>query len=243
MEFSNTSTLGGLIQECELLTGLGNTQISGNTTNLKIITRLLNATYHEVVTMILDSQDEWDFDDKNHTDYPILTTSLVASQQDYTLPASLKALKIKRVEITYDGSQWYKAEPLDINELGIATDTTTISGNFSTGSPRYDLQNNALFLYPIPSSNVSGGLKIWVSREIDEFTTADTTQEPGFDEPFHRMLAVGASLKYAMAKQLSNRKELIEEYGDYEKRLRGYYGNKQKDRDVIAMQAAYVDYN
>lgn len=242
MQFNDTATRTGLIQECEFLTSIGKTQISGNTGNLQDFTRFINATYHEVVTMILDAQDEWDFDDKNHTDYPILTSSLVGSQQDYALPISMKILKLKRVEVSFDGSKWSKAEPLDINELGIATDTTTISGNFSVGAPRYDIQNNAIFLYPIPTGAVSGGLKIWISREIDEFTTADTTQEPGIDKPFHRMLAVGASLKYGSGKALGNYKALLDEYADYEKSLRRFYGNKQKDRDVTAMQAAFVDY-
>ena len=80
MQFSDTTNLNGLIQRCELLTGLGDTGISGDATLLKHFTSLINQTYHKVVTMILQSQDEWDFDDKNHTDYPILTTDLVVSQ-------------------------------------------------------------------------------------------------------------------------------------------------------------------
>ena len=61
MVFNDTTDKKGLIQDCELRTGLGDTAISGNAALLDHFTRLINQRYQGVVTMILDSQDEWDF--------------------------------------------------------------------------------------------------------------------------------------------------------------------------------------
>ena len=94
--YSDVTNDSGLIQECEFLTNVGTTGISGNAQRLQDFTRLINSRYHQVVTMILHSQNSWDYDDINHTDFPILTTNLVANQPDYSLPASEKILKLKR---------------------------------------------------------------------------------------------------------------------------------------------------
>lgn len=241
MQYSDTTNKNGLLQRCEFWTDLGDATISGTAVLKSQFTQGLNNWYHKVVTMILSAQDEWDFDDSNHTDFPVLTTNLVASQQDYSIPVSEKVLKIKRMEVTYDGTNWYKAEPLDINEVGHATDTTTISSMFSTSKPYYDVQYGSIFLYPIPTSNVTAGLKIWWTREIDEFTTSDTTQEPGIDEPFHEMLPLGASFDYCVAKGLAKKNDIFTVLQDYEKRLKEFYGSKQKDRKYV-MKSAYINY-
>lgn len=242
MQFSDTTNRTGIIQDCEFWSGLGKEQISGNTDLLQDFTRLINNRYDKYVMILLNSQDSWDFDDINYTDYPLLTANLVANQQDYTFPASLNILKIKRVEVTYDGSKWYKAEPLDVNELGTASDTTTIANQFFTTQPYFDPENNGLRLYPIPSANVTNGLKIWIYRNVDAFSTADTTQVPGFDRAYHQLLSLGASLDYMIQKgqqpaaNLANKLELLE------KEFIRHYGSKQKDPNMI-LKPAFVDYN
>lgn len=243
MQFSDTSGLSGLIQECEYMTGLGDAAISGNTSLLKHFTRSINKWYYKVVTMILDSQDGWDFDDSNYTDYPVATTAMVASQRDYVLPTSQKVLRVKRVDVTYDGTTYYKAEPFDINESGSGfgpsantTMETTVDNRFSRTAPKYDLKANSIWIYPrAATADVTAGAKIRIefSRELDEFTTADTTQEPGFDEPFHAMLAVGASLDFAIAKGKENKNDLAALMADYEGRIRKYYGKKEDDREIV----------
>ncbi len=250
MTFNDTTSRNGLIQECEFLTGTGDAGISGDTNLLKHFTRLINARYHQVVTMILDSQDDWDFDDINNSDFPAFSTALTTNR-DTSIPASEKVLKIKRVDVTYDGQTWYKAEPFDSGETGLglgrAADTAmeaVVDSRFSKTAPKYDLKKNSIILYPkANSTDVANGARIKVeyTREVDEFTTADTTQEPGIDEPFHRMIAVGASLDFAVAKGTTNKNDLAAMYGDYEARLRKYYGKKNEDRMII-MKPAYINY-
>lgn len=243
MQFNDTSNLNGLIQSCEDWTGLGDGQISGDTTMLKRFTRLINTSYHKIVTMILDSQDESDFDDVNHGNTGFIKTyNLTADTQSILLPASDKILKLKRVEVTYDGVTWRHAQPIDINEYGGTADATTVNGLFSVSEPYYDVHGSYIFLYPIPTANVTGGLKIWASREIDEFTTADTTQEPGIAEPFHEFIALDASLTYGSQHGLANTNVMSVKAIEYEARLRNFYGTRQEDR-VMVMKNAGENYD
>ena len=86
----------GIVQDIEFFTGLGRTTISGDTTNLlPEFTGRINSHYHKVVSMILSAQDMSDFDDGNHTDFPIISTDLVADQPDYGLPLSQQVINIQ----------------------------------------------------------------------------------------------------------------------------------------------------
>ncbi|HAX98436.1 MAG TPA: hypothetical protein DCY12_06010 [Candidatus Atribacteria bacterium] len=227
MVFSDTTNYNGLIQNCEFICNLGATGISGNTALLKDFTRNINNRYDQIISIILESMDGWDWDDSNQTDYPIATANLVANQQDYTFPTTL--LKIKRVEVSYDGTEWHEVTPFDISQRSRPTDTTSIADDFTATEPYYDIVGSAVFLYPIPASNVTSGLKIWYFREKDAFTTTDTTQKAGFDSVFHPMLAVGASLDWAIVFNPDLSKRLVEEWFSWEGRLRKYYGKKALD--------------
>lgn len=242
MVYNDTTTLNGLIQSCEFWTGKGNAQISGDVTALAEFTRLININYHKVVTMIFASMDEWDFDDINHADAGFIKTyNITSGTQTVALPASDKILKIKRAEITYDGTNWVRLNPMDINEYGGTSDAATIANNFTQSEPYYDMHGNYVYLYPIPNASVTAGLKLWITREIDEFTAADTTQSPGIDEPFHEMIAIGASLDYAFAKNLAATNGLAAKFVDYESRLKQYYGSKQADRAIV-LKSSEVNY-
>lgn len=261
MQFNPASGGQGLVDDITFWTGATTNEYS-----LADRTRNINTWYYKVVTMALNSLDEWDFDDPNFSnDHPIVTRPLVANRRDYAFStalwsliateggaagsdAAIKPLKIKRVDICYDGTGnvCYKAEPFDSSEmgLGLGNDTET-DGRFSKSKPYYDLDGNAINVYPRASdANVtnSGVLRVEFVREIDEFTTSDTTQEPGIDEPFHRMLSIGASLDYVIKHGLPNKNELAALLADYEERLKKYYGSKSTDRNYI-LKPAFTDYN
>jgi len=230
LQFSDTSTRQGLIQDCEDNLNFPAAGISGTSALLQQFTRQINIWYHKIITMIFASQDDWDWDDSNQTDYPIATTDLVANQQDYTIPVSLNVLKIQRIDVSYDGgTTWKRAVPIDAGSINVALSSTNIAQAFSTDNPKYDIRNNAIFLYPVPSSNSTGGLKIWFSRGPLEFATTDTTKLPGFDAAFHRMLSLGASYDYAFIKNLPTQAALLNLLQDYEARLKQYYGRKNED--------------
>lgn len=134
----------------------------------------------------------------NKTDYPVATTPLVASQRDYQFD-SISFLKIKRVDVTYDGTNWYRATPFDSGtyQEGLGNDTL-VDKNFDKSAPYYDPKGFGLWLYPLPNADdVAAGGKIRVEyvRAYDEFAYDDTTAEPPIDRPFHDLIAIGAALK------------------------------------------------
>lgn len=237
-------TLGDIATKARFLT---NTDIvSWPDANLLID---INIWYQKVVTMILESQDESDFDDARRTNYPMQTTPMIANQRDYTMPVSEKVLKIKRVDVTYDGVNWYKANPLDDGEIvwGMGSDTLT-DQYFIRQEPRYDVKYNSFFLYPMPlASDVASGGSIRVewSRQIQPFLVSDyttvltdSTVVPGYDDPFHPMLADGAAFEYAVTRQLPQSTQLQAQLVDWETRLRQAYGKKELDRELM-LKAAY----
>jgi len=245
MVYSDTTNKNGIIQRCEDYTNIGDGGISSDSTLLYKFTSNVNEAYADIIREILLSQDSFDWDDSNHTDFPIGTFPLVASQRDYNFPTSLNLLTLKRVDVTYDGSTYYRATPVDSSEIqdGIGNDTS-VDALFSKTAPRYDPKSNGFWLYPMASaSEVSSGAKarIEFTRKADEFVYTDTSQEPGIDRTFHDLLAVGAALKYAIAKDANKAGNLKTLWDEGMGRLRTYYGKRNTDAQLI-MNPQIPDY-
>lgn len=209
----------------------------------------INMWIHKVQSMIFTSMDEVDFDDKNYTDYPEKTTPLIANQRDYTVPVTEKVISFKRVDISYDGQNWYRATPIDtgemLNGLGPASATTQQTKTdalFSKTSPRYDTAYNSVFIYPrADATDVANGGKIfmqWV-RELKEITVSDLTTGtlvPGFDTEFHPILAYGPAYEFLLGTGQNVDTEYVQKsLQDLETRLIATYGKKQVDRNMSAV--------
>jgi hypothetical protein len=224
----NASTSNGLRNFTRFLTNTNTTTYSNADLDAS-----LNTYYHYFVNEILGAMDSWDFQGE------IATADLVASQQEYVLPTDI--LKIKRVEISYDGTNWYMAEPFDINMRGRATDTTSIAADFSKSKPYFDAYDNSVFLYPIPDTAVTAGLKVWYEKEPTELSSA--TSEPSFLEAYHKGLAFGAAKdffykygKYNDANAMDN------ELSRHINRAKDFYNRKVQDQPYI-ITPLYVDYD
>lgn len=212
----------------------------------------INLWYEKIVTMIFESQDDTDFDDQRNTTYPILTTPLVAAQRDYSMPVSNNVLKIKRVDITYNGTDYFRATPFDdgVPQWGMGNPLQE-DANMIKAAPRYDIKYNSLFIYPLAqASDVSAGAQIRIEweRDITVFTTADYTTDlsdstvtPGIDAPWHMMLAYGAAYEFANNNNLPQLQNIKADLADWEARLRTAYGNKDKDT-MLALRPAYDSY-
>lgn len=246
--YFKTMTLGEINTKITQLTGT-------DTTSYPNSTRLIDINNHlqKVVGMIFDSQDETDYDDQRNTDYPIVTTSLTTNR-DYTIPVSEKVLRIKNVSISYDGTNVYRASPLEINstEMPVApASATTANANidqyFDIISPRYDIKYNSIFIYPKPTQaqvDAGGFMVIEWERQPTPFTLSELTtgtEVPGFDDTFHMMLALGPALDYCIPLQLPQKNDIAQMYADYETRLRKQYSSKQKDRVYQFKSSIWLD--
>ena len=241
MQFNDTTNKSGIIQRIEFTTGLPDGAISGDSTQLAYFTSLVNEVYYDVVTERMRAQDTWDFDDTNWTDYAVATTPLVAGQRDYSLQTDPNMFKIKRIDVSYDGSTYYRANATDSGrfEFGIGNDSD-VDSQFSKTEPAYDVKADYIWLYPrAEAADVTAGGKIRAeyTRVLDVFTTADTSQEPGIDPMWHDLIALGAAMKYAAMRNHENTKSLKVLYDERMAAMREYYARKQDDMDTALIAA------
>ena len=201
MVFNDTTDKLGMIQYAEQLCGFDDGDISGTSTLLKQFTGLINSVYREIIARIWKVQGDWEFDDRVHSTLPIATTDLVADQQDYELPST--AQQIQRVEILDKNEDYQLIYPIDKSQI---EDEAMTEFYETAGMPvYYDMIGRSIFLYPKPSSadvTTTAGLKIYVARDIDEFNSSDTTQEPGFVNNFHALIPLTSSKRYAIGKSM-----------------------------------------
>jgi len=216
-------TITNILDRITFYTSL-DTNIFPNTDRLLAI----NKWYDNLHSIILESQDEWDFDDSNHTDLPIAKTDLTVNVGTYAFPPTI--YKLNKLEVNY-GSGLVKANPIDLIETGLSDDE--IEARASVDNPYYRVFNGSFQLYPVPTATTANGLQIFYDREVDLFTTADITtgtKKPGLDRLWHDYIAIGASLDAGVKFMLNNKADLKALLDDMETRIRKYYGNRQKDR-------------
>ena len=232
MVFSDTTNKQGLIQDIDFLVNSDDQSYP-----IEDKTRNINRAYDEAVSLILQADGRWEFDDQNYTDLPIATTNLVAGQQDYGFDD--RFLIVDRVEIKDAGGNWHAILP--ISQADVIRDGSSLTqflGN--PGQPQfYDKIANSIFLYAAPSYNSTGGLKVYFQRNIRYFTPTDTTETPGFNPQFHRLLSAKAALDFAVAKNLPQGlphgrvpNALTTMIERLENNLQEYYTRKSKDENI-----------
>lgn len=194
--------------------------------------RSANSWVRKAVFLSWRNSDAWEFDDSNYSTLPIATTTLVNEQADYSLPSN--GLDVERVEVL-DSSGNYKL----LTQLDKGMVDSAMTEYYETpGMPAYyDLVGNSLVLYPKPSASyvtVAAGLKLYLARDIDGFTTLDTSQEPGFVPTFHPYVAYGSALDYAIAKNIDVNKVSVIKLGlnEYQSAIQDYYAKRNKDSKV-----------
>jgi hypothetical protein len=221
MNLNSSSTSDGLRNFTRYITNSNTTTY----TDADMIASL-NSYYDLFCNEILEAMDDWDFQGE------IATADLVASQQEYVFPSDI--LKLKRIEISYDGSTYYEAKPEDVNETeNVSSSVAVINGDYDQSEPKYDLMDNSFFIKPVPTAAVVSGIKIWYEKLITKLS-ADT-DEPTFARPFHKGLCYGASRDYfekfidkgGNATKLSVANQNLE---NYIARMKAYYRKKNQDR-------------
>lgn len=213
------------------------TRLTGeNTTRYTNAQRAVDLTIglDKVVSMILDSQDDTDWNDPNHgTTFPILDTPLVANQRDYGFAVSDDVLQIKDVQVSYDGTTYYTANPLDRSRLPVSPDSPDIDKYFPQSQPCYDVEGLSILIYPAPIASV-GEISVRVSKNATPFTAAEIatgTKVPGIDRAFHYLIVLLAAQQRFMENNIAGNKlqRVLTEIEDLEARLRRQYGKKTAD--------------
>jgi hypothetical protein len=231
MYLYSASTSAGLRNFTRFLTNTNTTTYTNEDLDAAI-----NMYYRSFVQDIIDAMDDWDFQGE------VATADLVAGQQEYVFPTD--CLKIKRAELTYDGTNWSKVNFLDINEISSATDTTSISRNFTKTEPYADLHDNSLFLYPIPDANSAAGLKIWYEKKATDLSAV--TDEPLLVEAYQKGLCYGAAKDYfekyiEVGKNYNKRNLMASNLNEIREEMKNFYRKKIQDR-TYRISGGFVDY-
>lgn len=204
MQFSDTTGKDGIIQNIESLCLLGDGGITGNTTLMAKVTGYVNQAYHKVVSAILAVDKNWKWDDSNYTDFPRGVATLVASQQDYALPAATTSghastlLQVNKICVLDTNST-----PQEVELTRTELPESELNDRYpDAGRPTvYKLVGNSVKMWPSPSASdvtLTAGLVVYFQRSFDEFVVGDNTQEPGFAVTFHDLLQYDASATYLL---------------------------------------------
>jgi len=229
--FNDTTNYRGLVQVYEDEIGANLGDVSGNTTKLKKFAADANMALDDFVGMAIQSSGTWQFDDSNHTDYPIITTNLVSGQRDYTFTTDEGGsliLDIYKVLVADASGTFHEVDPVDAQSQ---KDTSGFWDGANTGGMpvKYDKTANGIFLEPIPNFNYTNGLKVYINREASYFTYTDTTKKPGVPGIFHKYFALRPAQDYARRNNLANQNKIQEEVLRMEKDIEDYYALRPKD--------------
>lgn len=238
--YSDTSGLSGILQRIERELGFDRYYITGDATRLKEWTSEVNLEHDYTLAAIFAAGGTWQFDDSNHTDYPVITANLVSGQRDYSFTVDELAnviLDIHRVMIKTPQGVFVDLHSMD-QQTPWSDTTGFVDGQNLTGTPtKYDKTANGIFLDLVPNYNSTGGIKVFISREGSYFVTTDTTKKPGIDGRLHEIYVVGPCARYAGRKGLANFADLerrrVRLVGDDAMGVKGLlqhvYGKREKD--------------
>lgn len=224
MQF-NPGSGQGLVDDIDFLIGTNSSSYS-----LANKTRNINNRLDQTVAMIMSADGQWEFDDDNHTDLPVGTTNLVNGQDNYEIAAA-DFLDILRVELKQPNGTSLWLQPIEYNEL---RGTAMTEFQKTNGIPRYyDKVGSSIILYPTPNYTYSAGLKVYYKRNAVQFATNDTTDEPGFNRQFHRLLSIGAAIDYCIANNLEKKLVMLtKQWEEMATRLVNFYSMRSKDKKV-----------
>lgn len=218
--------------------------------NTQRATDMTNA-FNYVVSKIIEAQGESDYDDAAWGDYAEGDFALTTNR-DYALDPDENIQFIKKLSVTYDGTTYYEATPIDSGEIEIpsapsgSSMETTIDSYFSKTAPRYDFKQGSIFLYPRASSaDVAAGASAHMEwgRGPSPITSSDLTtgtRVPRIDTTFQPLIAIIPSIYWNIGKG-KDIKGLLLQKQELEDLLNKQYSLKVRARRLQLVSSAETD--
>lgn len=243
--FNDTTNLTGLVQGYELEIGADQGFVSGSTTRLKQFASATRSAWNRYLELALKAGGRWQYDDSNHTDYPIIEGDLVANQRDVTFVSDETGnlvIDIYRVFVKDTGGVYQEIFPVNEREDRGTEDFT--DGQDRTGVPSsYSKTGNGIRFDVLPSHSWrlaqegERGVKIYINRTPSYFTHTDTTKKPGCPAVHHDYFFLRPALDAARRGDKANYNRLYEAVisfeGDEEKGVQGsierYFSRRARD--------------
>jgi len=219
MQFSNTSTKQGLLQDCEFWTNLGDGGITGNSFLKSQFTNRINRRHEMAMARLGLASRLSQSDDTNYTNQPFSYFDIVSGVNDYQFLQDADGNSISDITAVLilqstTATEFIKLTPLTLDRVdnSLGNQTGHLSGisindaelimspnSNNTGIPTgYIERNNTIFFDKLPNYSKLNGGKLFYKRVPSYFVVGDTTKEAGFPEEYHQMLSLGASFDYLL---------------------------------------------
>lgn len=202
--------------------------------------RNVNIAYQDVARLIWESAAGWQFDDSNSTTLPLVKTTLVHGQQDYSLPSTSQ--RVESVMVKDSGGNFQKLRQFDIHDTTIALPEFYEGNNLPL---YYDMVGRSIMLYPTPSSaycTLASGLGVYINRDVTELGVSATSTTPGFATGFHRILSLGAAIDFTQ--DPSQREFLLVQKDRLERGLVRFYSKRNvEEHQQIKPLKSWNKYN
>jgi len=233
-----------MVQQFEFYTNLGDGGVSDDTALLNRATVLINQAQHELHLQALKAQDGVDVDDSRHDDLLAFTANMTTNR-DQQLPVGEDPMAIKRLDVTYDGTNWNKAQVIDSGEIEMALNE--VDQHTDKSNPHFDPQGDYFLLYPKASSDdVSNGAKfeITILREALEFDSGDTTEESFLPSALQDQIPLRAAYKWLMVNKSDNGSLLSRLEGQIKRGdelIKSHYGRRLRERQYQATSSVNLN--
>jgi len=220
--------------------GANRGDISGNLIRLKEFTAEANNALDEYTRLAISASGRWKFDDSNHTDFPEITTDLVAGQREYTFVNDEEGnviLDIYRVYVKDSEGKFKLIKPIDADTETV--DKSNYDGQDTEGDTyEYDKTANGILLNLVPQDGVIEGLKVSINREASYFEHSDTIRRPGIYGLHHKYLYLKPALDYARRNTLTSYPRIEMEVLRIEREIKDGLNRRAKDerRRLIVRQ-------
>lgn len=236
MQFSDTSGNTGIVQDIDFHVGS-----DSNSYSLKDKARNVNAWLDRAVSLILQADGKWEWQDLNESSLPVGTQNLTSGTQEYSINTTY--LKIRAVAVKDPSGIFHYLDRIDEKSPNPGSVALTDSSNTSGTPTAYALVGKYIVLNRKPNYTQSNGIQIYAQTDETYFASTDTTATPGFAKQFHRILSFGAALDYATKHDFSATKIALlqNRIKELEAGLLEFYSSRDQDRK-IGMSLSQEDY-
>jgi hypothetical protein len=221
-------------------------EVHTNDTSYPIADKVLdiNVALDDAIDIAIKNCGTGQFDDTNHTNYPIITTDLVSGQRDVTYTQDQTAnlvLDIYKVMIAGEDGVLFEIPQVDMQSEKLPT---FYNGQNLTGTPScYDRTGNGIIFDVIPNYDIEDGVKLFINREGSYFTVSDTTKKSGLDGRLHEYLVISPAYKYASRNSLDNKTDLEKRKLILEDKIKQVYSRKDRDvRKILTSKSTKINY-
>lgn len=188
-------------------------------------TRNVNARYRTILSWIFECYDGWQFNDSNQTDDVLYADqTLTSGTSVYALPAS--AIMVAGAEVQNTGGTWAKLKPITQEQIQTTAGSVAEFHDVSGVPLWYMLRGDSIDVRPAPNYTQASSLRVYFLQDAVSFAVTDTAKVPGFAAPFHRALAIGGALDWALVNKPEQVPILQGLWNDYEIRIKKFYSHR-----------------